>query len=97
MWPGKASGHGTSDVHEARRDDLLGRRIDAEANPSSPKLHARSTQASGALTLYDGRRALGFIRPLGAAGFEALTIDRRSLGTFRSLGAAADAIEEARR
>ena len=49
------------------------------------------------LTVYEGSTCLGFIRPLGAAGFEALDLERRSLGVFPSRSAAADAIEEARR
>jgi hypothetical protein len=47
------------------------------------------------LTVYDGRRAIGFIRPQGSAGFEALDLDRKSLGVFPTRSAAADAIEEA--
>jgi hypothetical protein len=47
MRRGKASGPGTSDVHGARRgDDLLGRRIDAEATSQKSKLQAHQRRSS---------------------------------------------------
>jgi len=46
------------------------------------------------LTVYDGRRAIGFIRPLGTDRFEALDLDRKSLAAFPSQGTAADALED---
>jgi hypothetical protein len=47
MAPGKASGLGASDAHEARRIDQLGRQIDAIAKSSAEKLQARRPQSSG--------------------------------------------------
>jgi hypothetical protein len=49
------------------------------------------------LAVYSGRECIGFIRPLGAAGFEALDLERKVLGVFESRSDAADAIEEAQR
>jgi hypothetical protein len=77
--------------------------IDTTAIPHSQDLQARAAPHDQApltdthpLTVYDGgRRAIGFIRPLGTNRFEALDLDRKSLGIFPTRGAAADAIEEA--
>lgn len=44
------------------------------------------------VSVYDGRRLLGFILNRGADGFEAFDAAERSLGVFNTIKAAADAI-----
>jgi hypothetical protein len=69
--PRKASGSRRSrGARGARRGDLLGRRIGAEANPTTPELQA----------VYDGRVCVGFIINRGRAGFEALDAGATPLG-----------------
>ena len=43
-------------------------------------------------TVYDGRRATGFLLCRGRDGYEAFDADQRSLGVFTTAKAAADAI-----
>jgi hypothetical protein len=55
---------------------------------------ASPTQSSThPLAVYDGRRAILFIKQLGTDGYEALDITRKVLRRFTSLAAAADAVE----
>ena len=44
------------------------------------------------VSVYDGRRLLGFILNRGADGFEAFDSAERSLGLFNTMKKAADAI-----
>ena len=69
----KASGPKRGKARGARRGDLLGRRIGAEATSVQPTC----------LSVYDGRTCLGFLLPRGKQGVEALDADERSLGIFR--------------
>jgi hypothetical protein len=83
--PRKASGPGASSAHGARRSDLLGRRIGADATLTKPVLQF----------VYSGRVCLGRIVCRGKLGFEAFDADERSLGIFPNLKRAADAVERA--
>ena len=88
MPPRKASGLGANGAHEARRGDLLGRRIGAEATHLRLLAQGRS--------VYEGRRYLGFIlqRDLerDELVFEAFDAKEKSLGLFHTLAKAAIAI-----
>jgi hypothetical protein len=50
-----------------------------------------------ALSVYAGPECLGFIRPRGITGFEALNLERRPLGLFQSPSEAANAIQQDRK
>jgi hypothetical protein len=71
--PRKASGskRGRS-ARGARRGDLLGRRIGAEATSPCPTC----------LAVYDGRTCIGSLMPRGKSGVEAFDSADRSLGLF---------------
>jgi hypothetical protein len=55
---------------------------------------ARSDKAAPMVSVFDGRRCLGFVLPKGKSGFEATTADDRLLGLFPSQKEAADAISK---
>ena len=80
MPPRKASGLGADSAHEARRRDLLGRRIDAEAIPRRPLNQRR-------VSVYDGQTALGSIELIGG-NHVAINATGQTLGTFATLKAA---------
>jgi len=65
----KASGPGARSAHRARRGDLLGRRIGAEA-----RLPQHTLQA-----VYDGQGCIGNVLLRGRGGFEAFHADDISL------------------
>jgi hypothetical protein len=44
------------------------------------------------LSVYDGRRCVGFLLHRSLAGWEAFTADEKSIGTYPTQKAAADAI-----
>jgi hypothetical protein len=73
-----------SSAQKARRNDLLGRRIGADANPTQPTC----------LSVYDGRFCIGFVTRR-RDGFEALDAKGDSLGIFTSIKAAAHAVSAA--
>ena len=68
----------------ARRNDLLGRRIGADADHTQPTC----------LSVYDGRFCIGFVTRR-RDGFEALDAKGDSLGIFASIKAAAHAASAA--
>jgi hypothetical protein len=45
-------------------------------------------QSTPMLSVYDGRRCIGFVVKRGRSGFEALTVGERSLGLFATRDAA---------
>ena len=61
---------------DGRRDDLLGRRIGAEATSQPHRVQA----------VYDGQHFCGFVLARGEL-FEAFDRDEKSLGTFTTQGA----------
>lgn len=46
------------------------------------------------LSVYNGKRCVGFIIARGKAGFEAFSAEERSIGTFKTQRAAAAALEQ---
>jgi hypothetical protein len=54
-----------------------------------------TSQRPSFATVYDGKRALGFLLPRGRAGVAAFDIEERSLGVFPDQKAAADAVSRA--
>lgn len=65
-----------------RADDLLGRRIGADASPTRLTLQA----------VYDGRRCIGHLLSRGKLGIEAYDAETRSLGIFPHQKSAPDTI-----
>ena len=78
----KASGPGARSTRGARRVDQLGQRIGAEA--SSPP--------TACLSVYDGRRCIGFLMLRGRQRVATFNADERSLGIFPDTNAAVGAI-----
>ena len=85
MRPRKAAGPKRDKARGARRGDLLGRRIAAEATTSEARIQS----------VYSGQTCIGFLLPRGKQGTEAYDADWDSLGIFPSLKIAAAAVSAA--